>query len=1433
MFSKIKLCDYELNKKETQSQGNCCFPQLSPRSNFSNKAIYGENFKAECDLVEEWDISLESPIKKQIIPVICKYYIYYVSSNRKQEVTKKIFKKIKGPVMDFPMEKIRIYGTLGSKARRQLFSAQSGFSDVFKGLGVVIATLKNLGKLSDVVKECDKMCILDLISLCFSLYDFKTNFSLVSVLKFLINFYTLTKRLGFGSQWIAQSYEPFLLAGASMFLPKELFEIIRRVNVLSNTKILDDFGLFHKLFVTVMEFFEWCFSKMDIPLLYKDKLVNFLSWFKLGKNHVLIHRMEGLVDKANEIRNYMSSAFRNDVNSLYIESVEAKDWREWMKKSPSVQQIYDEFVRVHKICKNYATSSRQEPSLFVLEGPPGCGKSLLLNKVVRILDKNTYTHIVKSQMEGKDFYDSYNNEPVFIMDDVGQMGVSQWRCIINFVSSVKLPLDCAQANLKDTKFFNSEIIGVTTNCFTNINGLTKQDCISHVDALHRRGNVFDMSRVKQVEGKWEGEIIFKSFCLKRKVFISDFPEDFSQYLRDRSIDLKSSIKFDKTRSDDVIAWVVNIINLLTDLRNLQSKSNEITAEQITSIKSKLFVPQSSELEFYDADWISTNYPIWDDYSNDSNYFYKIWRKWWFSKTIIDYYVNFRDSIFDIYNNVLKDNLGSSIWYGYVLYMTMSILIILYKLFFKLTKSVLDYISDSIIGEVSKLSDLDIYKSQSKIMKDYGRNLENVHSSIQKVNKQMYLATLQNDEKLMEVIATVSGINIIVPAHSAFSDRLTITLKDLEGKCVVDHIKVDRVYMNIEHDVAIFKLPKYYPTPFKSVRNFIKPQRVEDYNNAFLCNLFGVVPVPSVHVKKGVSATYKRILLGFSDYVNNFDKDRDLFYKVHGTGMCGTLVIDSVLGICGMHVAGSEVLETGVAIMWNDKVKNDILSFLDDDFYLNPIPISEKSNPHNSAIKLDCNLGISVPVHSNLAPTSLYGMYDSLRTPANLTKYGVGTIHTIAKKSTDYCQFVDMEAVEFGKRAIKVMLNDIIILSDKEVIHGNDWLAPLNKDSSNGFNMKLDKTDYIDFVNGVVKEPLQVELDKFYDDISNKIYPVDQLVWQESLKDELRDNSKNQEPRSFRVGTLSGQFLMKRYFGNMVEHIMKNRSFNQIQVGINPFVEWNDIYYEVDSCKIKWAGDVAKWDGKMSPQVQQAVSELLLDCFADSDKEVAGILLSTLTNSIVGIMNTTIMTTHSMPSGSYLTAIFNSIVNRFYTAMWYYNSLIKCNLIPTVTEFHQIVVDKVYGDDKLNGVRKYENILNAISMRDYFQGMAMDFTDASKNPIKTVSQDWTEITFLKRSFIYHNILKKVMCPLSLVTLQTGLQFFDQQKDHDIVILDKLHNYQREIYLHAHREVLLQEFLEKLQIKQIKCAILSERYLINLYTVEVDKIDYFGSHSIKYV
>lgn len=170
---------------------------------------------------------------------------------------------------------------------------------------------------------------------------------------------------------------------------------------------------------------------------------------------------------------------------------------------------------------------------------------------------------------------------------------------------------------------------------------------------------------------------------------------------------------------------------------------------------------------------------------------------------------------------------------------------------------------------------------------------------------------------------------------------------------------------------------------------------------------------------------------------------------------------------------------------------------------------------------------------------------------------------------------------------------------------------------------------------------------------------------------------------------------------------------------------------------------------------------------------------------------------------------------------------------SVNKFLRNVVDFVYGDDKVVGIHDNLRVLNAISMTKFFESLGMGFTDSLKNNIVEPFQDIQDITFLKRYFRYHDELGKIVCPLELRTLQSGISYFDYNKEMDVVMKAKIDTYQREIYLWPDRKALLADFLSRLRERGVEIAVLTNSYLKNLYTdpdIDVLKLSWGGSQYI---
>jgi len=156
-----------------------------------------------------------------------------------------------------------------------------------------------------------------------------------------------------------------------------------------------------------------------------------------------------------------STVFRHEAANLHALLLTNTNFQKGLRiaNNRSVANMWLELKGIMKSIESFSTSARTTPAFIILEGPPGCHKSTALGQITQFLsekmipNRSIYTHVWKTKDEGKDFYDDYNNQDVMVLDDVGQGGMGQWAKVMNFVSNVKMPLDCAEADKKNTKFF--------------------------------------------------------------------------------------------------------------------------------------------------------------------------------------------------------------------------------------------------------------------------------------------------------------------------------------------------------------------------------------------------------------------------------------------------------------------------------------------------------------------------------------------------------------------------------------------------------------------------------------------------------------------------------------------------------------------------------------------------------------------------------------------------------------------------------------------------------------------------------------------------------------------------------------------------------------------------------------------------------------------
>ena len=328
---------------------------------------------------------------------------------------------------------------------------------------------------------------------------------------------------------------------------------------------------------------------------------------------------------------------------------------------------------------------------------------------------------------------------------------------------------------------------------------------------------------------------------------------------------------------------------------------------------------------------------------------------------------------------------------------------------------------------------------------------------------------------------------------------------------------------------------------------------------------------------------------------------------------------------------------------------------------------------------------------------------------------------------------------------------------------------------------------------------------------------------------LRVKEKVEKPRTFGVDSFATQFELKRLLGNLMVALRKQRWSNGLAIGINPYKDWSKIYEVLEKCLLLWDGDVGEYDASISPQIQNLVNKVLMKKFVgtDYDRNILHRLLCLVIQSWVIAGNKALFKTHGVLSGMWVTNLFDSLYNRCYSAGWYRKyKFMKYKKEFPITRFLEEVVDFVQGDDKICGSKADLDVLNAMTMRDYFVECGMTFTDGEKGQIDYKGKALSDCVFLKRKFRFHDELGEIVGPLSLDTITNSIRWYKDDNEEELIMKDKYHVYQRELYLHGREGLkIIDESQKFIKARGINLPPLDLDYIRKTYK---DDPDYWYSY-----
>jgi hypothetical protein len=1253
----------------------------------------------------------------------------------------------------------------------------------------------------------------------------------ISMFKFLIRIYSAMMRytefknntLRTQSLTDLTDIDSMIIIMSLWGLPDSIVKALKQLALVTNKKLLDSpnilIDLIQKFLEILYDILIWLKTKLNIPLLseFLEILLyplQFVSGLKLTKEMSDI-----TMTFQKDAQRMFDPVFREKIIVLYG-NIKSNVYIQSLLANPAYKIYAVQFSileNMYKISINFNTTARVEPVGVIFEGKPGCGKSTMMNKFWEFMNskgKDVYNHSCPPINDGKNYHDDYVDQFGYNMDDLGARDKSELRHLINFISCVKFPLDCAQVTNKNTKFFTSKLLTCTMNHFSDITSFTKADCISEPEALFRRVHVFDFDNFHFTDGKIKGIIKYKKFDHITHRWYDKFIGPNKECPFSPSIEVKEW--GGQREINRVVAWLYSVINYFLSTQEKIFTVNTLSGNDIEEINNYVLdmqPPQVDEDVFFDGR--SDN--MCQRVQGITDWTQFLWQIGSYCGTALEEFLSYC-SVF--YSNILNKfttsfndlnvsecfiKIGISVCMGLISAYTTQ----------KLKELIL---GKSVSNDT--LSDINYKAIRDNLINDWRR----AHSSLQSNNTQLStdndtlntickkneistrISSIKNKMRVLQMISSdgyqnvsqvvISGRRAIVQRHSFTTDTGSVNifknwecLSNNNMECNLIPFKVIKKWDEFDLAVVEFKMPVplYKDATHSLFSNDLDDEQLLRARKLYYVNCEYIVPLDN-NFTVNQDAFQVRSAIGVEQYT--VPSQSGIFHPISSPGLCGSLVIDSEIGLCGVHVAGGP--SAGFAFVYPKKILKELKTLLT---FKSSVHLDIKDNVHDkgfSGLKYYNDVfPAKVPLKTtSLSKTELHDILEEEvqdvgeKMPPNFNVYGGKTLSTLAEKSFKPIPYIDNKAIEFGKKCIRQFLIRFDDLTDYAVIRGDKEfeLSALNKDSVNGFGYGKEKHDYIDFTNGKVTNEFGKILNIFIQNCRNDSLEIKDLLFYEAMKDELRPLEKVDKPRTFRVAPLHHTFLVKKFLGKLFIHCKNNMWINQMALGMNPYKDWDTLYKKLKQCYINFDGDFGKYDGAAPAQVQDAIADLIEEFYEGEEPETLHVLLSSMIRTFVLIKEKLWVTTHSMPSGCWVTAFFNSLLNRFLTAMVLYTEKVKKGEEPLVSDFNKLV-DFVMGDDKICGapyeLREY---FNALTVKEFVESIGMEYTDSQKGAIIQESKMLHECEFLKRSFRYHGGMGKVVGPLSMKTLINTLRYSDRNKDYDTVMSGKMTAFQFEMYLH---------------------------------------------------
>jgi GTPase SAR1 family protein len=1007
---------------------------------------------------------------------------------------------------------------------------------------------------------------------------------------------------------------------------------------------------------------------------------------------------------------------------------------------------------------NLLPGKRELPFVIWISGDAGVGKSTYVNSLCKVLledmllDEPTdldYQKYIYSHNTSNRFFDGYNNQPIFILNDYLQYATDEEeKLLIKFVDTLDCNLEVASVDntrggIKGEVRFTSKVIIVTSNQ----SHLSNSTCITDLTAFNRRRDIV-------INMEWKN--------------------------LDHSVNLQN---FDYSWARMTIKHPITAIRVMTsiELKTIDDVTEEIIMRLATKKSNKEFLTLSSVKS---AVSLKCKLQVLEMTEKTHSEF--MTRAYGMIKSILDHKI-FGIPLKFVFGTILA---GTS----------------MYLLFKNTVKDLAERLSHSASGDVTTQKLGTKTRTLMRQTMGYGKNIEEIITVINK--NQVRVSTVvktPNGEMAVQIMSGlgVGGSLIVVPKHLFYrgemravkGDLITVNYKGMDYKVPYDDT---RVYLSKDSDLACVNMLGSFPQ-LKSLANLIIDGSTKIDENgefAFVVQSGDGIEKPFV---SGIPVT--AYMVDHAPYVDPYGKEfqGDQIWQYNSkflNGDCGSVLVlmdkNIQKRIAGIHVAGdkfsgnSEVLTSEIVEDMFKFFSKQTQGFSTDADYEEVLDVDVES-------RLDGNF---LFFGKMVKPPFQHSKTDIVKSPfyevlqPHTTEPAVLTGHD--KRLDTYVSPMILSVSKYGKTILPfnadLMEQAYSIVSDmyepirihKLKTFGYDDainatftpnLEKINLKTSPGYPWsvnRIKKTDLIDMdsTTGImtIKQQLRDKLNTYDTYLKrNAMFPYTLTT---TLKDERVSLKKVKigKTRTFMNFPIEYTILMRKYFDDFIDKETKYALEIGTTVGVNIYSSvWNNIHTEMARFDKHIDGDYKAFDGTIRPEFFGLYARLVNSFYKDEDSKKRDMLVTGCCFAPISVLDHMYMKLQGNPSGSRITTSFNSFVNRMYVVM----SVIDAGLPASkrnATYFRDNLKIYAHGDDHFIGLTNdMSQYLSAYSIYNFMDRHNIEYTSSKKEEELKAYTELDDIFYLKSHFVYDRDHKVYKAGLEKEVIQEMVSW---QRDDDL-------------------------------------------------------------------